>query len=207
MTDAVTLAPSTAEEGGVEAFEIHGGFMVLAWGFFLPLGVLSARLLRHRPEWFYFHCFCQVMGYLLALVGLTVAFAAFGNIFTDPTTKNDGYRHGAMGLTTMVFGFSQLINGTFRPVVDKQPLRGRWEIIHKILGYSTIILAFVTMYLGVRMAGGAFYGAFGTSLGFCVAAAIVLIIDKRRYSQQREQQNTSITGQGIEIPIEGAVAS
>mmetsp|Transcript_24580 Transcript_24580/g.57272 ORF Transcript_24580/g.57272 Transcript_24580/m.57272 type:complete len:303 (+) Transcript_24580:490-1398(+) len=175
--------------GGPDPVSVHGGLMVTAWGFLLPLGVLSARFLRHRPDgmWFVAHRICQVIGYFLAIIGIIVAFNNFGNVFEDG--MGPSYRHGIVGLTTMICGFLQIVGGILRPHApekgeEKGAGRFAWEIAHKGLGYSAIVLAYAAIYLGAEVAGikrDTFKGAFYATLGFAGVATFVFLVDKLTY--------------------------
>ena len=65
-------------------------------------------------------------------------------------------QHRALGITVMVFGWFQPLNALIRPHPakegEKKPiLRTAWEVLHKGLGYLTIILAVVTISLGLKL--------------------------------------------------------
>ena len=171
---------------GIDPISLHGGIMVTAWGFMLPTGVLSAALLRHRPNgfWFIVHRVLQTGGFLLAIGGIVVAFRNFGNVYED--AMGPSYRHGVIGLTTMVCGFMQMVAGITRPHApeegeEKTTLRMIWEYGHKGLGYSTIVIAYATIYFGAEVAGlhrDAFFRAFYAAVAFFGVAAVAMLVDK-----------------------------
>eukprot|EP00549_Striatella_unipunctata_P023812 CAMPEP_0118718070 /NCGR_PEP_ID=MMETSP0800-20121206/28575_1 /TAXON_ID=210618 ORGANISM="Striatella unipunctata, Strain CCMP2910" /NCGR_SAMPLE_ID=MMETSP0800 /ASSEMBLY_ACC=CAM_ASM_000638 /LENGTH=331 /DNA_ID=CAMNT_0006625007 /DNA_START=411 /DNA_END=1406 /DNA_ORIENTATION=+ len=195
--------------GGNSAVKAHGGFMVTAWGFILPFGVISARFLRHRPDglWFKIHMGCQILGYALACIGLIVAFANFGNVFEDGMGAS--FRHAVCGLVTMICGLLQVINGLNRPHAPqpkgkddndeeeeeegegKTKIRFVWEILHKATGYSTIVLAYVTIYFGSEVAGvdkDTFRGVFYGTLVFAALASMAAIMDKLMFNTKQEEE-------------------
>jgi hypothetical protein len=53
----------------------HGWLMGLAWGFFLPLGVVIARFMKgtRPPLWFHLHRICQITGIVLTIAGFGLA--------------------------------------------------------------------------------------------------------------------------------------
>jgi len=73
---------SGSEGNGVNPVSVHGSIMATAWGFFLPLGVLSSRFLRHRPDglWFILHRVCNTVGMILTVIGVIIAFVRFDNV-------------------------------------------------------------------------------------------------------------------------------
>lgn len=131
---------------------LHGSLMLIAWGFLLPLGAMTARFFKHRPDsiWFDIHKACQIFGLLLACVGWGIALVNF-------TALNDigfhTYRHAVCGMVTMVLGLLQPLNAILRPHPpaegeSKTKFRSIWEIVHKGSGYLTLALAGVTIILG-----------------------------------------------------------
>jgi len=172
--------------GGISPVSLHGGLMVTAWGFLLPTGVLSAVLLRHRPDglWFQMHRSIQIIGFFLSIVGIIVAFRNFGNVFEREVGPS--YRHAVIGLTTMICGFLQVLGGALRPHApeegeEKTTIRFVWEIMHKFMGYSAIILAYGTIYLGSVVAGikrDAFFGVFIATLVYAGVVGCAFLVDK-----------------------------
>lgn len=70
------------KDSGANPVTLHGSIMATAWGFLLPLGVLSSRFLRHRPNglWFMLHRVCNSVGIILAVFGVIIAFVSFDNV-------------------------------------------------------------------------------------------------------------------------------
>ena len=130
----------------------HGSLMIIGWGFLLPTGVASARLLKHRPNalWFKIHRIMQIFGLVVAICGWGVALAEF-DVFIGSGTGS--YNHGVLGMTVMILGLLQPLNALIRPhppeAGEKRPLKRLiWEIVHKSSGYIAIILAAVTICYG-----------------------------------------------------------
>lgn len=164
---------------------LHGGIMVTAWGFLLPLGILSSRCLRHRdPTWFVSHRTLNMLTVLLTILGVIVAFASFGNIFRTGTTGTS-YKHGALGMSVMVLSIFQAINGFLRPNChseeEKTSKRTIWQVLHKLVGYTTTAMAYATMYFGAELTGAqkdTFMGVWYGSFGFVGVVILLMLGDK-----------------------------
>lgn len=133
----------------------HGSMMLIGWGFLLPSGAIMARFFKYRPNglWFKIHRAVQIIGLLFATTGWIIALTNF-SVFGDK--GNNNYRHGIMGMVTMIMGLLQPINAFFRPHLpnegdDKSRARIIWEIYHKSAGWLTLILASATVILGTRV--------------------------------------------------------
>jgi hypothetical protein len=131
---------------------IHGSLMILSWGAILPMGVISAHFLKHRPNalWFKLHRALQVSGVIIAAAGFTVALTQF-DVFAAGSGAS--FVHGCLGVATMTLGFWQPINAVFRPhnppAGEEKPLKRKvWEVVHKCSGYTAIALAALTIAIG-----------------------------------------------------------
>lgn len=191
---------ATGIGGGNDSFTrmriIHGSLMLIAWGWLLPSGALISRFFRHRNNdlWFKIHRMLQPLGLAIAIAGWAIALTNF-NVFGD--FGYPGRRHGIMGCAVMAAGIFQPINAVIRPhAPDKNEkrttLRLMWEILHKSLGWVTILLAFATIGLGTTLLGNAkdqrtFQIAFGAGCGGLLLLSIAFMIcDERRYPGQEE---------------------
>lgn len=170
---------------------IHGSLMLISWGWMLPTGAVVARFLRHRnPLWFQLHATLQPIGLILAIVGWSWALVHF-NALSAKGEAN--YRHAVMGMTVMVLGLLQPINAVLRPHASTEPnsklRRWWWEILHKSLGYVSLLLAVPTIVLGTKRLPNAndqrtfqiVYGA--AAVGLVVLTAVVLRRDKVWYKK------------------------
>lgn len=159
----------------------HGALMLLGWGLILPAGVLSARFLKYKgPIWFHAHRALQIGGLLVASAGWIIALVKF-DVFTadglDPTVI-----HGSLGIVTMCLGLLQPVNAFFRPHVTNGPklfARLVWEILHKASGYTALLLAMVTICLGIPLIGPstAFKWAYGAIFGILGLLGLFIIRD------------------------------
>lgn len=134
----------------------HGSIMLLSWGIILPLGVLSAKFLkRTKPNgiWFKYHRTFQIIGLILAIIGVAIAIAKF-NVFKAGSGKS--FLHGVIGLFVMFLGILQPINAFFRPHPanigeETSYWRRLWEMLHKGSGWTVIGLACINILIGTRL--------------------------------------------------------
>ncbi|KAJ8605948.1 hypothetical protein CTAYLR_010802 [Chrysophaeum taylorii] len=153
---AVDLVPVSSR-----AIRIHGQFMIAAWAYCAPLGVIFARA-KHAclragffKTWLYLHMLVQVAALVCTAAGFAKAFDAIkdSNGGLDHLT----YRHPKLGVGVMVGAAAQLLMGVLRP---HPPQKGepksiaRWafEGFHRLIGYGTIVLGVITMLAGIEKA-------------------------------------------------------
>lgn len=130
----------------------HAICMLVGWGILLPLGAGVAAGLKGRlgaPLWFRIHVSLQVLGLISAIVGISIAFANFHKLSEYGT-------HGRLGLTVMILGVLQPLNGLIRPHKPahgeaKSGVRCAWEVLHKGAGWLALILALPTMSRGADL--------------------------------------------------------
>ena len=141
--------------------QIHGLIMMLGFGWLLPLGVLSAKFMKHRPDnlWFEMHQKLQLFGIVIGMIGFGIAVKNF-DVYGDPKGSTS-YQHGVLGAITFALILLQALVAFFRPGVpiagatseSASKNRNLWEWKHKILGYSLMVFIFVTILLGAKMEG------------------------------------------------------
>jgi len=128
-------------------YSVHGSLMLISWGFILPLGAIFARYLKAYPDalWFKLHRSFQPSGYLISLIALIIAFVMVSSHFA--------VSHGIVGLTVMCLGFVQVglafIRPHKEPGQDPSTVRKMWEYSHWWIGRFALLLAVVTIYLGL----------------------------------------------------------
>ena len=176
----------------------HGSLMIIGWGFLLPTGVASARLLKHRPNalWFKIHRIVQVLGLVVAICGWGIALAEF-SVFGSSGTHS--YNHGVMGMTVMVLGLLQPLNAFLRPhpaeAGERKPVKRLiWEIIHKASGYIAIILAAATIFYGTTVIFGhnvEFQAAWGVTLVWVVLFSAYCGYDGYKYKRESSKDVTA----------------
>lgn len=146
----------------------HGSLMLISWGFLLPLGIVSARMLRHFPNslWFRIHRVVQPLGIVTALAGWITALAGPFNVLGSGVYDAQ-FLHAVLGSTVMGLGLLQPINAYLRPhktETDRDDdhyndhetsLKQRrcWELGHKTIGYLATFLGMVNCFIGMVLSG------------------------------------------------------
>jgi len=193
--DAEKIAEEEAEAlAGRKYLYTHAGLMIVGWGLLLPAGVIIARLARHRPGglWFKFHRFLQISGLVVVFIAWMVAMNLFDDVEVPDEYEEYEDLHKTLGLVVMVVGLLQPLNAIVRPHApkegeDKPSERLLWEIVHKGLGYSAVVLAVFTILLGTTLLPTAeikkkFRFAYGLGVGGLLLALIIaLLVDKFNY--------------------------
>jgi hypothetical protein len=169
----------TASASRTAIIVAHGVVMFLAWGLLAPAGVLVARFTKHvQPAdgpsafWFTTHRIVQVTSMVLSVVGLVLAIVmvAPGPHFAEA--------HHIIGVVVVALGLLQPVNACCRPAKmpgKKRQSLGRtaWEWLHKGSGYAALLLAVVTVFLGLQeaQARAPYFAAYGALLavGLCLA--------------------------------------
>lgn len=160
----------------------HARLMVLCWGVALPLGVLVARFFKvmpgqdwprvlDNPRWWKAHLHGQSWAVLLAGVGVALVWGQAGRASLSAQV------HGVLGWTVMGLGVLQALGGMARgskggPTdrnlrgdhYDMTPWRNGFERAHKSLGYLALLLATVTLALGLSVADAPRWMALGLAL-------------------------------------------
>jgi hypothetical protein len=175
--DADTLDCSTGD-----AYRIaHASLMLIGWGFMIPAGVISARLLKYKEGglWFQRHRWVQMCGLFIALVGFIIALARF-DVFAG-SAGSTAFVHGAVGIAVMALGALQPVNAWLRPHPrgegeEVTAPRKLWEILHKGFGYGTVLLSVAAICLGVVTIGGKLQLIFAITYACFVGLLICYII-------------------------------
>jgi Eukaryotic cytochrome b561 len=147
----------------------HGRFMVAAWGFIFPMGIIIARFFKIFPNqkwqdqidrkfWWYSHLTLQYTGGVLMLAGA-------GFIFSRGQTAELSHIHALFGYSVLVLGIAQFLAGWFRGTKGgptEQVTRGDhydmtlhrriFEHFHKTMGYTALLLGFAAILSGLSMA-------------------------------------------------------
>jgi Eukaryotic cytochrome b561 len=133
--------------------------MMLSWGFFLPIGALMAISFRgvfsNTARWFTLHVGIQLLGVALSIAGFVVAFVNIATHFKDT--------HHIVGTVVFAGGLYQALQGFVRPHKPEKgqeatTLRKMWEFCHKGFGRIVIVLAWINIFLGVKLVKKFFTG-------------------------------------------------
>lgn len=167
----------------------HVVCMCLSWGCLLPLGVIWAACLRQNqwklggvPLWFQGHRWLMSVGVLLQLLGF---------VFILLWKKAGHFRlpHEIIGLVVVVLGCLQPLVAQLRHLKavghpdHPGPWRRAWELLHKSIGYTAVVLGLANVVLGPIHASSMRFGSglpaaagawVGVSLGALLVGVVVL---------------------------------
>ena len=145
----------------------HARLMVFAWAILLPVGAIAARYYKVTPKqdwphvvdnraWWHAHRILQYGGVALMLIGGVLAWnKGSGSTYT-------ALIHAYLGWSVITLGVVQVIGAWLRgskggPTdaqlrgdhYDMTPHRLRFEAIHKTCGWLALVLAVLTVVLGL----------------------------------------------------------
>lgn len=155
------------------AISWHGRLMVLGWGVLAPLGVLVARFLKVTPRqdwpaqsdnqfWWVSHWTAQYSAFVLTAIGIVMILRA-----SPSASATQGiWLHRSLGWAITGFGIAQIASGWLRgskggptdpegPRGDHYDMTRRriiFERFHKVMGYSVLALAALTILSGMWQA-------------------------------------------------------
>ncbi|GFH49968.1 hypothetical protein CTEN210_06444 [Chaetoceros tenuissimus] len=128
--------------------QIHIVSMYLSWGILLPIGAIIPLAFKNsfkaKDTWFKVHQIMQTTGVIFMCTGCAV-------VFINALTHFDS-SHKVLGLIVFVMAVLQTLNGFMRPkAVQEKKSKSRllWETVHRYVGRSTLLLAWVNMYMGI----------------------------------------------------------
>ena len=177
--------------------QIHVICLYVSWGFLLPIGVLIPMSFKDafndRTMWFRVHQIMQTSGTLLLVIGCSAAFANV-RVHLNGTHQN-------LGLAVLIFAVLQILNAVFRPSKkdgeDNPRSRSRymWELLHKNLGRLVIVMAWVNVFLGVRLLEDWYITSPALTRGLISVQATIIVLLTLvafwRYTKARKSQNDS----------------
>jgi hypothetical protein len=203
-----------------QKYYAHASLMLIGFGWLLPMGVLFARFFKHRPDslWYQIHRMLQTVGLIFAVSGWIIALKNF-NVFQDK--GYDSYKHGVLGMVTMILGCLQPLNAIFRPHLpekdgdEKSTARLVWELLHKSTGYIAIILAIVTIGYGTTILPiledqKTFQMAYGLGCGGVLAVLFLALQTDRIFYKPVLDEDQDVASSGEKQTMmaeEGAVSS
>lgn len=208
------IDPSRAHDI-TSAVSWHGRSMVLAWGCFAPLAVIIARFCKRLPGqdwpreldsqlWWRSHWMGQCLVLVLTVFGL-------GLVFQSVNAAN---LHARLGYSVCLLMFIQIAFGIFRgskggPTsrasdgsmrgdhYDMTPWRVMFEWVHKTTGYGVLLLASVTILLGMWKANAPVWMWTGLAIWWLILVVAFVILQRRGYAMDTYQ---AIWGPGTEHP-------
>jgi len=166
---------------------VHASLMIIAFVFCMSFGIFVARYLKDYHWWFPLHIIIQVLAVLLALSGFGVALSMVTEHFTS---VHSWFGLAVLSLTIIAPAAGWAADLTFNPKRNKAPI---WpDQFHWWTGRLTVIFAFVTIILGMRMMGFSivFQLALG-SLAIIYAVIFVFIeVYRKIYSQESSEHGS-----------------
>jgi hypothetical protein len=154
----------------------HGVLMSLAWGLFIPLGIISARYVKIlKPDkWFLGHRLFVSLGLLLALVGWFVA-------MTGIDLPGNHSAHHSLGVFTMVLAIAQPLIAAVRPPPPEKgelTLRSRawWELIHKNVGRIAYVCGIANCFLGLSYFNSSSQSINSYTVAFLVCWLLIIVV-------------------------------
>lgn len=168
------IDPARPHEIGV-VLSWHARSMVIAWGIIVPACIFVARYLKIMPWqnwpleldnkiWWRTHWFGMLMAYVLTLVGLYFVVAL--HISYETASEYWSWSHAILGYFVILLATLQVLSGLFRgskggPTspkadgsfagdhYDMTPLRIVFEIVHRSIGYLTLLLGVLAILSGL----------------------------------------------------------
>lgn len=154
----------------------HGALMFIGWGVILQFGAFWARYAKKLPKacgaplWFVIHRFFQPIGYAITIIAFILAIVMVAQV----GSPHFNTAHKALGLATTILGLIQVFIAPFRPHPpnkekgESEPtlIRKLWEYKHWYVGRIALILAVITIFLGLQ--------AIGAGIGFTIAYGILV---------------------------------
>nr|GLL23048.1 cytochrome b561 and DOMON domain-containing protein At2g04850 [Ipomoea trifida] len=174
---------------------VHGILNAISWGILLPVGVVTARYLRHvqslGPTWFYAHAGIQLSTIVLGTIGFGI-----GLRLGELSPGRVYGLHRKLGLATFCLGILQTMALLFRPKTTNK-FRRYWKSYHHFVGYACVVLGVVNVFQGFEVMGeGRSYGklayclCLSTLAGVCVALEVnswVIFCRKAKEEQLRRE--------------------
>ncbi|XP_068668854.1 cytochrome b561 and DOMON domain-containing protein At2g04850 [Aristolochia californica] len=147
----------------------HAVLNSVSWGFFLPVGAVTARYLRQiqsiGPTWFYVHAAIQLTGFVLGTIGFAIGMR-LGSISPAVTYG----LHRKLGIATFSLGALQTLALMFRPKTTHK-FRKYWKSYHHFVGYACVVVGVVNVFQGFEVMG---FGLSYAKLGYCLALATLI---------------------------------
>ena len=132
--------------------KLHAAFMLFAWAFCAPAGILAAVFFKNRgapPTWFTFHKILLSATVSFTLFGFIIIYVEIGELILLS-------EHPRIGLSVIVMATFQALNGFARPHLPKggdpkSILRSAWELLHQWNGRASIFLAWAALITGIEL--------------------------------------------------------
>lgn len=199
---------------GFQVLVLHAWLMWVGMGLCMPLGLILIRFLRTVRQKgdttlgahiFRGHMLLQGLGLMSAIAGGALVLARFG-------TSGLAHPHGRLGVALLIAPFLTALLGIFRPNLGASWRRGLWFAAHWTLGTSTVVLAFIEIFIGMHI-----YelitskSLFRLNVGFAVQIAVMAFVylaqDRWAYMQQVQWSLPTTSGTPSPASKQGEAAA
>ena len=186
-TSAAAAAPAEAPTPAQKIhYEwAHGALMSIAFGFFLPAGIIFARFFRspkYSPAWLRLHQVFMLVGFALIIAGFAIAVDKFDN---DNYSKRVNSYHRKAGFYVFAAVCLQVFLGFVRPATPppasgEKPTAQRvaWNEVHRWNGRVAYVFGLAQVYTGVQILDGGsttlWYALFSALWGALILVALLL---------------------------------
>lgn len=189
----------TGEKKDSTLMKAHGCLMVIAWVGFASIGIFMARFTRvafgdkellGTKVWFTFHRILMISTVLVTIVGIILIFVYAGHWMSGA--------HPITGIIVLVLSVIQPVAAAFRPHPgDDNRYLFNWA--HRAGGIVALILAVVTVFLGIRVYKddlGLDDSPLYAMIVYCVGVAFVIAFDIYLSCKKRDHKTASFTMTG-----------
>ena len=224
---SASASSSSMADAGTPATKIHyewahGALMSIAFGFFLPVGIIFARFFRspqYSPAWFHLHRVFVLIGFALIIAGFAIAVNKFDN---DNYSKRENSYHRRAGFYVFAAICLQVALGFIRPATPPpgsgekaSTQRTVWNEVHRWNGRIAYIFAIAQIYTGIHMLDGGnmtlwivlFSALWGSLMLFAILLQIVIYAKGSAFGDDGTYTRTTITGNTTEKVREGQQAA
>ncbi|CAK9205525.1 unnamed protein product [Sphagnum jensenii] len=148
VAQASGSAPAPAEDPNegpsIRWYQAHGWLLWLAFGVFIPVGILLSRYGQYRLKWWFeAHLVLQILGVITSTIGVAIGLNKFDSL-------HDHMTHTKLGLAIMVLVWVQVVLSIIRPKRG-QVSRVPWYFIHWLFGTASVLLAWYNIFKGLDL--------------------------------------------------------
>lgn len=180
--DLVAGVSQALETRNKRLWKAHGLCAAIAWAYAAPLAIAAAVLRYWLPNgwWFTIHQALNATVAFLTLLAFAFAAAAIQSEGL-PHFNPSPFPHKLIGLIVFWLVLLQTLGGIFRPHTPekgeaKTAIRGYWEIGHRVLGITIVLMAWYQCISGIDIYQTLFVASADTNLRGIVYGSIGSII-------------------------------
>jgi len=169
--------------------DLHGSLMIVAFAICMIFGIFVSRYLKDYHWWFPLHIIIQVMAVGMALVAFAIALIMVPLHFS---VLHSWFGLSVISLSVITPAVGWAGHLTFDPNRISAPI---WpDQLHWWLGRFTVVLAFVTIILGMRLLGLSivFQAVFGSLPALFLIIFVFIEIYRRIYSHQSQEVGSKL---------------